>query len=113
MDIYSNDVDLWSQALSKIDLNETALPVVRGAIVENVDAYNKIQKLLNTPQLEPCHRFLYSLDVEQLSEEEVSKVNNLYKYGQDKGFIETDEDPEADDQEDVAECDTVQASNLA
>ena len=49
MDIYSNDVDLWSQALSKIDLNETALPVVRGAIVENVDAYNKIQKLLNTP----------------------------------------------------------------
>ena len=113
MDIYSNDVDLWSQALSKIDLNETALPVVRGAIVENVDAYNKIQKLLNTPQLEPCHRFLYSLDVEQLSEEEVSKVNNLYKYGQDKGFIETDEDPETDDQEDVAECDTVPASNLA
>ena len=113
MDIYSNDVDLWSQALSKIDLNETALPVVRGAIVENVDAYNKIQKLLNTPQLEPCHRFLYSLDVEQLSEEEVSKVNNLYKYGQDKGFIEADEDPEADSQEDVAECDTVQASNLA
>ena len=113
MDIYSNDVDLWSQALSKIDLNETALPIVRGAIVENVDAYNKIQKLLNTPQLEPCHRFLYSLDVEQLSEEEVSKVNNLYKYGQDKGFIEVDEDPEADSQEDVAECDAVPASNLA
>ena len=113
MDIYSNDVDLWSQALSKIDLNETALPIVRGAIVENVDAYNKIQKLLNTPQLEPCHRFLYGLDVEQLSEEEVNKVNNLYKYGQDKGFIEADEDPEDDSQEDVAECDAVPASNLA
>jgi len=51
---------------------------------------------LNTPALAPCHRFLYNLDVEQLTEDEVNKVNNLYKLGQDRGFIDLDE-PNAED----------------
>ena len=89
MDIF-NDFDLCQEAMKKIDLSEAAMPVVRGVIVEDVDTYNKIQRLLNTPALEPCHRFLYNLDVEQLTEDEVNKVNNLYKLGQDRGFIEPD-----------------------
>lgn len=102
MDIF-NDFDLCQEAMKKIDLSEAAMPVVRGVIVEDVDTYNKIQRLLNTPALEPCHRFLYNLDVEQLTEDEVNKVNNLYKLGQDRGFIEPDaEDDIAAQPADVA-----------
>ena len=95
MDIF-NDFDLCQEAMKKIDLSEAVMPVVRGMIVEDVDTYNKIQRLLNTSALEPCHRFLYNLDVEQLTEDEVNKVNNLYKLGQERGFIPLDE-PDAED----------------
>ena len=106
MDIF-NDFDLYQEALKKVDLTEAAMPIVRGIIVEDVDTYNKIQKLLNTPALEPCHKFLYNLDVEQLSEDEVSKVNNLYKLGQERGFIESDDEEQTDEGEEeknVEEC---------
>ena len=95
MDIF-NDFDLYQEALKKVNLDEAAMPVVRGIVVEDIDTYNKIQRLLNTPALEPCHRFLYNLDVEQLTEDEVNKVNNLYKLGQDRGFIPLDEPDDLD-----------------
>ena len=43
-----------------------------------------------------CHRFLYDLDVENLTESEISKVCNLYKLGQDRGVIELDKDEEVE-----------------
>lgn len=114
MDIF-NDFDLCQEALKKVDLTEAAMPIVRGIVVEDVDTYNKIQKLLNTPALEPCHKFLYNLDVEQLSEDEVSKVNNLYKLGQERGFIESDEEQtdEGEEEKKVDECDLATVPSAA
>ena len=65
--------------------------------------------------MESAHGYLYNLDPEELTEAEASKVNNLWKLGCEKGFIEDfTEDEEAEDKEDVEECDAVQAqaSNL-
>ncbi len=110
MDIF-NDFDLCQEALKKVNLNEAAMPVVRGVIVEDIDTYNKIQMLLNIQAFEPCHRFLYNLDVEQLSEGEASKVNNLYKLAEERGFIEKEE-PEDGEGENAPtkECDAIPAT---
>lgn len=85
-----NDMDQWTEALSRCKLNEAVLPTSRGYLIENVECYNKIQALLNAPAMEHCHKFLYNLDVEDLQEDEVSKIDELYKLGQDRGFIPQD-----------------------
>lgn len=83
-------MDQWTEALSRCKLSEAVLPTSRGYLIENVECYNKIQALLNAPAMEHCHKFLYNLDVEDLQEDEISKIDELYKLGQDRGFIPQD-----------------------
>lgn len=90
-----NDIDVWQNALNEIDINEAVQFVSRGKLIvetTQVELYNKIQALLNCPELECSHRFLYSLDPEELTEAEATKVCNLYKLGQERGFLEPDVD---------------------
>ena len=97
-----NDFDIWSNIVNKMDLTEAVAPVVRGRVLldeSEVETYNKIQKLLNSTGMESSHRFLYSLDPSDLTESEINKVNNLYKLGQERGFIEADKDENADESE--------------
>ena len=97
-----NDFDIWSNIVNKMDLTEAVAPVVRGRVLldeSEVETYNKIQKLLNSTGMESAHRFLYSLDPSDLTESEITKVNNLYKLGQERGFIEADKDENADESE--------------
>ena len=35
-----------------------------------------------------CHKYIFDLDPEQLDESDCTKINNLYKLGVDRGFIE-------------------------
>ena len=98
-----NDFEVWQDALKKIDLNEGALPIYHGRILrENAKEYQKMQKILNCPEMIKCHKYIFDLDPEQLDESDCTKINNLYKLGVDRGFIEDtvdvpDEDlPDAD-----------------
>lgn len=96
-----NDFDIWQKELRKIDLTTAVAPVVRGVMLvedSQVEAYNKIQKLLNCPELESSHRFLYNLDPTELTEAEATKVANLYQLGVDRGFIAPEQDDEEDDE---------------
>lgn len=109
-----NEFDTYQAALKKVDLNEEVMPFVRGKLLtENVDIYAKIQKLLGCKEFEPCHRFLYDLDIENIDESEASKVNNLYKLGCDRGFFdESDSEDKADEtadktEEQANECDAI------
>lgn len=103
-----NDMDMWRAALSKCHLSKAVMPTSRGYLIENVDAYNRIQAILDTPEMEHCHKFLYNLDVEDLQEDEIEKIDKLYKLGQDRGFIPPDE-PECDETPD----DAVQGKDLS
>ena len=97
-----NDFDIWQKELRKIDLTTAVAPVVRGVMLvedSQVEAYNKIQKLLNCPELESSHRFLYNLDPTELTEAEATKVANLYQLGVDRGFIAPEQDDEEDGEE--------------
>lgn len=112
-----NDFDIWAKAVNKIDMTEAAVPFVNGkALIDEseVEIYNKIQKLLNSKGMESSHKFLYSLDPSDLTESEISKVNNLYKLGQQHGFINSvDEEIDEDSEENQTtnECDIIQQQN--
>ena len=119
MKYYSDYSDL-QEALAKVDKfgAVTFNSAKTGNMIfeeSQVEMYNKIQRLLNCDAMESAHGYLYNLDPEELTEAEASKVNNLWKLGCEKGFIEDfTEDEETEDKKDVEECDAVQAqaSNL-
>lgn len=93
-----NELDVYRAALKKIDLMECALPTHNGMILtENADVFNKIQKILACNKMECAHRYLYDLDVENLSDREISKVCSLYQLGVDRGIFPPDEEQCADD----------------
>lgn len=96
--ILDPNTEPYIKAFEKCDLRTSVMPFYRGYIVEDIDTYNKIQRLLDTPEMESSHQFLYSLDVEALSEKDVSKVNKLYEKAVERGCIEDDDD-------DLDECD--------
>jgi len=83
------EMDEYFNAMSKINMDETVMPYVNGRLVES-DTYNKVQKILNTPELEKAHMYCYDLDLENLEECDIMKINNLYKLGVDRGFIDDD-----------------------
>ena len=97
-----NDFEVWQEALKKIDLNEGALPIYHGRILrENAKEYQKMQKILNCPEMIKCHKYIFDLDPEQLDESDCTKINNLYKLGVDRGFIEDTIDIPDEDLPDV------------
>ena len=81
------EFDELQNAMTKINLDESVFPYCNGRLVQNDAAYNKIQKILNCPEMVSCHKYLYNLDLDQLNEDEVDKVDKLYKLGCDRGFI--------------------------
>lgn len=80
------ELDGYQAALSQINMNESVMPYVNGRLVSE-KAYNKVQKLLNCPEMIASHKYLYNLDLDQLSEDEECKIDQLYKLGCDRGFI--------------------------
>ena len=97
-----NDFEVWQEALKKIDLSEGALPVYHGRILrENAKEYQKMQKILNCPEMIKCHKYIFDLDPEQLDESDCTKINNLYKLGVDRGFIEDTVDVPDEDMPEV------------
>lgn len=65
--------------------------------------FNKIEKILNCPEMEKCHPYLFTLDREHVMECDKKKVDELYECGVKRGFIKED-DESADDGE-IQECD--------
>lgn len=107
-----NEFDAYREALKKVNLNEEVMPIYKGRLLtENVELYCKIQKLLNCPAMEQCHRWLYDLDVENIDESEASKINNLFQLGVDKGYLDDEQDElETPDQADAATADAAQSA---
>lgn len=96
------EMDEYVNAMAKINLNEAVMPYVNGRLVES-GTYNKVQKILNTPELEKAHVYCYDLDLDNLEESDVEKINNLYKLGVDRGFIDDDLQYQDDVSSDPAE----------
>lgn len=78
--------DELQEAMRKIDLSESTMPYVRGKLCES-KAYNEMQKILAAPELIKSHNYILNLDPEQLSEDEINKVQKIYDLGVNRGFI--------------------------
>lgn len=83
------EFDGLQEALKKVKMDEAVLPYCNGRLVDS-DAFNKTQKILNCPEMISAHKYLYNLDMDQLTEEEIAKIDQLYKLGCDRGFIADD-----------------------
>jgi hypothetical protein len=92
------ELDGYQAALSQINMNESVMPYVNGRLVSD-KAYNKVQKILNCPEMIASHKYLYNLDLDQLTEDEEGKIDQLYKLGCDRGFIINDLTDYGDDTE--------------
>lgn len=90
MTIFSTDeFDELRGAFYRCNLKEAVQPRSdSGKIIDDADTYNRVQVLLNTPDMEEAHGFLYDIDFDHLNDGVVSKVNDLYELAVDKGFIE-------------------------
>ena len=83
------ELDGLQEALKKVKMDEAVLPYVNGRLV-NAQAFNKTQKILDCPEMMSAHKYLYNLDLDQLTEEDIDKIDKLYALGCERGFIQDD-----------------------
>ena len=96
------------------EVNKVAYKILKESYADEFDAqdvsdqideaqvtYNKIQKILNTPEMIKSHAYLYSLDMENVDECDKQKIDKLYELGKARGVIQEDEPAK---KEDVDEC---------
>lgn len=96
------EFDELQNAMKKINMNESIMPYINGVLVDDV-RYNKVQRLLDCPEMMLAHKYLYNLDLDQLSEDEMQKIDKLYKLGCDRGFIVDDlTDWDAEDSDELS-----------
>jgi len=93
-----NEMDAYRAALRKCRLSESAMPLRRGYVVENVNTWNKVQKLLDCQEFEECHKYLYNLDVDNLRECDQKKIDKLYNLAVERNFITEIEDLDKEDE---------------
>jgi len=83
-----NDMDAARNALASVNLRESVMPLYRGRIIENTEIYDKVHKLLDSEEMERAHKFLYDVDYNNLNDDTVKKVDELYDYAVSNGFIQ-------------------------
>ena len=85
-----NDMEIWTEALEKINMTWDSNPTgINGQTLNDDVTYNKIRQLIECPEMESAHSFLYDIeDPDNISEETRKKVNDLYDLAVTQGFIE-------------------------
>ena len=79
--------DRLMAAFAKVNLREAVTPIVRGKVVEDTDTYNKVQQMLDCPEMEHAHKFLLDVDFDDLTPEMTQKVDDLYQLAISNGYI--------------------------
>lgn len=86
---FLGEYDALRAAFAKVNLREAATPMVRGKIVEDTDTYNKVQQLLDCPDMEHVHKFLLDIDFDEITPEIKQKVDDLYQLAVSQGYVES------------------------
>lgn len=113
MNDFDNDFSAYQKALGEVYQTimesydeEYNAQEVSDEIDEAQVTYNKIQKILNTPEMIKSHAYLYALDMENVDECDKQKIDKLYELGKARGVIQEDEPEQTDDNQKVQECDS-------
>lgn len=97
------ELEIFQNALRKIKINEAAIPMHNGKIINESDTYSKVEKLLACPEMEQSHQFLYDIDFDQLDDETIKKVDDLFDLAVKQGLLELEPEEELDATSDVTE----------
>ena len=93
-----------SYANENIDIND---PLDDELTEEAIQTYNKIKTILNTPEMEKAHPYCFGLRHEKVNECDRKKIDDLYKLGEERGFIGKQKDDvlENDELDSFRNCD--------
>ena len=83
--IYSNYGTDYGDLNKAIDPNEFGNNEYSD--ISEDEVYSKIQKLLDCNEMEDAHDFLYGINMDELNDDIVSKVNDLYDLAVSRGFL--------------------------
>lgn len=100
-------------AFAKVNLREAVTPIVRGKLVEDTDSYNKVQQLLDCPEMEHAHKFLLDIDFDDLSPETKQKIDDIYQLAISNGYIQADTDPNEEETDEMADEAGDEAADIA
>ena len=109
---YLCEQDRWMAAFAKVNLHEAVDPLYKGKIVEDEELYNKVQQLLDCPDMEHAHQFLLDIDFEDVPPETKQKVDDLYQLAVSQGYIETEADVDDEEDADFADSEEELADDL-
>ena len=101
---FSEYQESFNKIARKIVCESYDAEAVSDQIDEAQVTYNKIQKILNCPEMIKSHAYLYALDMENVDECDKQKVDKLYELGKARGVIQEDlpeQEPESDE---IGEC---------
>ena len=91
--------DRLMAAFAKVNLREAVDPLYRGKIVEDEELYNKVQQLLDCPDMEHAHQFLLDIDFEDVQPETKQKVDDLYQLAVSQGYLDNATPSDGEDTE--------------
>lgn len=98
---FFGEYDALRSAFAKVNIREAVAPIVRGKIVEDEETYNKVQQLLDCPDMEHAHKFLLDIDFDEEDPKTKQKVDDLYQLAVSQGYVKSSDSEEQEDDDTV------------
>lgn len=101
------EIDL-DQSISSEEEPETDVE----ELPEEKDTETKIHELLDCPEMEAAHEFLYDIDYDEITDKQIDKVNKLYDLAIKHEFIKSEVEPENPDAEEIEDDSSIEDTEI-
>lgn len=79
---------------------------------EEKDTETKIHELLDCPEMEAAHEFLYDIDYDEITDKQIDKVNKLYDLAIKHEFIKSEVEPENPEAEEIEDDSSIEDTEI-
>lgn len=79
---------------------------------EEKDTETKIHELLDCPEMEAAHEFLYDIDYDEITDKQIDKVNKLYDLAIKHEFIKSEVEPENPEVEEMENDSSIEDTEI-
>lgn len=101
------EIDL-DQSISSEEEPETDVE----ELPEEKDTETKIHELLDCPEMEAAHEFLYDIDYDEITDKQIDKVNKLYDLAIKHEFIKSEVEPENPEAEEIEDDSSIEDTEI-
>ena len=99
------DMDQQTVATEEPETDVDELP-------EEKDTETKIHELLDCPEMEAAHEFLYDIDYDEITDKQIDKVNKLYDLAIKHEFIKSEVEPENPETEETEDDSSIEDTEI-